>query len=57
MLYSLGAMTTYGHATIYLDPHWQMLGALEALNGAILIGLTTAFLYSMIVSALSRRGW
>ncbi len=57
MLYSLGAMTTYGHATVFLDPAWQMLGALEALNGAILIGLTTAFLYSMIQTAFSGRGW
>jgi hypothetical protein len=51
MLYSIGAMTTYGHATVYLDPHWQMLGALEALNGAILLGLSTAFLYAMIQQA------
>jgi len=39
MLYSISAMTTYGHAAVYLDPHWQMLGAMEALNGAILLGL------------------
>jgi hypothetical protein len=26
ILYSLGAMTTYGHADIFLDPHWQMMG-------------------------------
>lgn len=51
MLYSLSAMTTYGHAAIYLEPHWQMLGALEALNGAILLGLSTAFLYAMIQQA------
>jgi hypothetical protein len=51
MLYSLGAMTTYGHAALYLDAHWQMLGALEALNGAILLGLSTAFLYAMIQQA------
>jgi hypothetical protein len=48
MLYSIGAMTTFGHAPIYLDAHWQMLGALEALNGMILFGLTTAFLFAMI---------
>jgi hypothetical protein len=48
LLYSLGAMTTYGHATYYLAPHWQLMGALEALNGMILFGLTTAFLYGMI---------
>ncbi|MBR0672146.1 hypothetical protein [Neoroseomonas soli] len=51
MLYSLGAMTAYGHAAVFLAPAWQMLGALEALNGLILFGLTTAFLYGMIQQA------
>lgn len=51
MLYSIGAMTAYGHSPVYLDPHWQMLGALEALNGLILLGLSTAFLYAMIQQA------
>jgi hypothetical protein len=32
MLYSLSAITSYGHANLYLEPHWQMMGALEALN-------------------------
>jgi hypothetical protein len=48
LLYSLGAMTTYGHASFYLAPHWQLMGTLEALNGVILFGLTTAFLFNMI---------
>jgi hypothetical protein len=48
MLYSLSAMTSYGHANLFLKPQWQMLGALEALNGMLLLGLTTAFLFSMI---------
>jgi hypothetical protein len=48
MLYSLSAMTTYGHANLFLKPHWQMMGALEALNGMLLFGLTTAFLFAMI---------
>jgi hypothetical protein len=48
MLYSLNAMTSYGHANLYLAPGWEMLGALEALNGWILFGLTTAFLYNVI---------
>ena len=48
MLYSLSAITSYGHAQILLDPRWQMLGALEALNGMILFGLTTAFLFALI---------
>ena len=48
MLYSLNAMTTYGHESVSLEPHWQMMGALEALNGMLLFGLTTAFLFAMI---------
>lgn len=47
-LYSLNAMTTYGHESISLEQHWQLMGALEALNGMLLFGLTTAFLFAMI---------
>src|SRR6266481_3691892 len=52
MLYSLNAMTSYGHTGLYLAPHWQMMGALEAFNGWILFGLTTAFLFTVI-----QRAW
>ena len=48
MLYSLSAITSYGHANIFLDAHWQMMGALEALNGIMLFGLTLAFLLTII---------
>jgi len=48
MLYSLNAMTTYGHESFLLADHWRLMGALEALNGVILFGLTTAFLFAII---------
>ena len=48
MLYSVSAMTTYGHTDIHLERHWQLMGSLEALNGWILFGLTTAFLFTVI---------
>jgi len=48
MLYSLGAITSYGHAQTFLAPRWMMMGALEALNGIMLFGLTTAFLFEVI---------
>lgn len=51
MLYSLGAMTTYGHVNLDLASPWQMMGALEALNGMILFGLTTAFLFAVVQAA------
>jgi hypothetical protein len=48
MLYSLNALTSYGHANLHLAPQWAMLGALEALNGWILFGLTAAFLFTVL---------
>jgi len=56
MLYSVSALTTYGHASTLLPEHWRMLGALEALNGMILFGLTTAFLFAMIQDLWSAGG-
>jgi hypothetical protein len=55
LLFSLGAMTTYGHEHFDLANHWQLMGALEALDGMILFGLTTAFLYGMIRELLAAR--
>ena len=48
MLYSLSAMTSYGHANLLLAQHWQLMGAIEALNGMMLFGLSTAFLFAML---------
>ena len=48
MLYSLNAVTSYGHTNISLNEYWHLLGALEALNGWLLFGLSTAFLFGMI---------
>jgi hypothetical protein len=48
MLYSISAMTSYSHSNLDLETRWQMIGALEALNGMLLFGLTTAFLFAII---------
>jgi hypothetical protein len=48
MLYSLSAMTTYGHADVFLSTHWQLMGAIEALNGMMLFGLSVAFLFAVL---------
>lgn len=44
MLYSLGAMTTYGSGLL-LENQWRLMGAIEALSGWLLFGMTTAFLF------------
>ncbi len=48
MLYSLNAITSYGHESLTLSDGWRLMGAMEALNGWLLFGLTTAFLFGMI---------
>ena len=48
LLFSLNAMTSYGHDSLNLESHWQLLGAIEALNGLMLFGLTTAFLAAVM---------
>jgi len=53
VLYSLNAITSYGHINEHLDARWHLMGALEALNGWLLFGLTTAFLFAMIQKVLS----
>lgn len=50
ILYSLSAITSYGHATVFLSAQWRLMGALEALNGMMLFGLTTAFRFSVLQS-------
>jgi len=52
MLYSINAITAFGHTDLFLKERWQLMGALEALNGMLLFGLTTAFLFAMI-----QRAW
>jgi len=57
MLYSLSALTTYGHASALLPDHWKLLGALEALNGMLLFGLTTAFLFALVQEVWPLGSW
>ena len=55
VLYSLSAITSYGHTNLILEQRWQLMGALEALNGTLLFGLTTAFLFGVIQKASELR--
>ena len=48
MLFSLGAMTTAGAPGLSLPRHWQMMGLLEAVNGALLFGISTAYMFAVL---------
>ena len=43
--FSLGSYTTIGYGDVVLPPRWRMLGGLEGINGVLLCGLSTAFLF------------
>ena len=53
-LYSLNALTSFGHTDIQLERKWQLMGALESLNGWILFGLSTAYLFLLVQDIWSR---
>ena len=47
ILYSLNAITSYGHAHLQLEDQWHLMGAMEALTGWLVFGLSTAFLFAI----------
>lgn len=53
MYFSVVTFTTLGYGDITLpEEEWRMLSGIEALNGILLVGWTTAFLYAVV-----QRGW
>jgi len=48
LFYSLGAMTTLGAAGLALPLPWRMMGVLEAMNGTLLFGISTAYIYAQM---------
>jgi len=53
-LYSLDSMTTRGASGLVLHKDWQMLGALEASDGMLLFGISTAFLFAVMSRGLAK---
>jgi hypothetical protein len=50
LLYSIDSMTTRGASGLMLLPQWAMMGALEAANGMLLFGISTAYLFAVMQS-------
>ena len=47
LLFSIDSMGTRGASGLTLQRHWQLMGALEAVNGMLLFGVSTAFLFTV----------
>jgi len=48
ILYSVDSMATRGASGLILQPHWQMMGALESADGMLLFGISTAFIFTVM---------
>lgn len=48
ILYSVDSMATRGSSGFMLQPHWQMMGALEAVDGMLLFGISAAFIFTVM---------
>ena len=61
MLYSVDSISTRGGSGLMLERQWQTMGALEALDGMLLFGISTAFIFAVaqdywsIINARDRR--
>ena len=49
VLYSVDSMVTRGSSGLALDREWRMMGAVEAGDGMLLFGISTAFLFYVMV--------
>ena len=48
ILYSVDSIATRGASGIMLQPPWQMMGPLEAVDGMLLFGISTAFMFTVM---------
>jgi hypothetical protein len=49
ILYSVDSIATCGASGLMLQSHWQMMGALEAADGVLLFGISTAFIFTVML--------
>ena len=48
LLYSVDSMATLGATGLTVQRPWQVLGGLEAVNGMILFGVSTAYVFAVM---------
>ena len=48
VLYSVDSISTRGASGLVLEHHWRMMGALEATDGMLLFGISTAYIFTVM---------
>ena len=46
--YSVDSIGIRGASELTLERHWRMMGALEALDGMLLFGINTAYIFTVM---------
>ena len=47
--------TTLGYGDVIMSPAWKLLGPLEAADGALMFGVSTAMIFAVIVRLIQAR--
>ena len=56
LYFSTVTFTTLGYGDIVLEPRWQLLSSLEAASGIILFGMSTAFIFAVLLRIFQEIG-
>jgi hypothetical protein len=48
LYFSLKSYSTVGYGDVLLPQNWRLLGTIEGISGALLCGLSTAFLFAVV---------
>jgi hypothetical protein len=48
LLYCVDSMSTRGASGLMLQRHWRMMGALEAVDGMLLFGVSAAYIFAVM---------
>jgi hypothetical protein len=48
ILYSIDSIATRGSSGVTVDQGWRVMGALEAVDGMLLFGMSTAFIFAVM---------
>lgn len=54
LYFSISTFTTVGYGDVFLGKEWRVLSAIEAINGFLLFGWTTAFIFDIVLK-VSRK--
>lgn len=56
LYFSTATFTTAGYGDVVLDKDWRLLGSIEATNGFLLFGWSTAFIFEVVSMVYRQEG-